>query len=56
MSKPPITSWEDLRRAAFNNGVNKGKGVTIRNGSVHEVDASDADHLELGGRVEEELN
>lgn len=55
MSKPPITSWEQLHQEMVTRGLKNGKGVTIRKGSIHEVDASDIDLLELGSRVEEEL-
>lgn len=48
MSKPPITSWEALREEIAKQAMEKGKGVTIRSGSVHEVDRKDVDLIELG--------
>ena len=53
--RKPITSFEELHKEMVVQGVLKGRGVTIsRGGSVHEVDRSDTDRLELGGRVAEE--
>jgi hypothetical protein len=54
--RKPITSFDELHEEMVAQGLLRGRGVTIRRGSVHEVDRSDTDLLELGSRVAEELN
>lgn len=52
----PITSFEELNEEIMTQGLLKGRGMTLRGGCVHEVDKTDTNLLELGGRVAEELD
>ena len=52
----PITSFEELNQEMMVQGLLKGRGMTVRKGSIHEVDKDDTALLELGSRVAEELD
>lgn len=58
MAKPqqkPITTFEDLAAWQAQHALSNRKAIVVTGGSVHMVDKSNVDDLELGARVTDEL-
>lgn len=51
----PITSFEELARHRATESLANRKAIMVRGNEVYQVDRSDVDDLELGGRVADEL-
>lgn len=54
-SRKPITSFEELAQHRAAESLANRKAIVVRGNDVYQVDRSDVDDLEFGGRVADEL-